>query len=82
MVRYRQAAVRDGLGAPEPAPGLLTGLVEIARAGLKGRGRGEERLLAPIDQRLASSQAPGQRAQQILRQSGMEALLEQLRYAA
>jgi gamma-glutamylcysteine synthetase len=82
MVRYRQAAVRDGLGAPEPAPGLLTGLVEIARAGLKGRGRGEERLLAPIDQRLASSQAPGQRAQQILRKSGMAPLLEQLRYPA
>ena len=82
MVRYRRAAVRDGLGATEPSLGLMGALVEISRAGLKRRGRGEERLLAPINQRLASSQAPGQRAQQILRQSGMEALLEQLRYAA
>jgi glutamate--cysteine ligase len=82
MVRYRRAAVHEGLGATEPRSGLLGALVEISRAGLKSRGRGEERLLAPIDQRLASGQAPGQRAQQILRQSGMDALLEQLRYAA
>jgi hypothetical protein len=61
---------------------MLAALVEISRAGLKRRGRGEERLLAPIDQRLAAGQAPGQHAQQILRQSGMGALLEQLRYAA
>ena len=79
MTRYRQAAVREGLGASEPAPGLLIGLVEIARAGLKRRGRGEERLLVPIEQRLAERQSPGQRAQQILRRSGMAALLEQLR---
>ncbi|MGH2619873.1 MAG: glutamate-cysteine ligase family protein [Anaerolineales bacterium] len=79
MSRYRQAAVREGLGAPEPAPGLLAGLVEIARAGLKRRGRGEERLLVPIERRLAERQSPGQHAQQILRRSGMAALLEQLR---
>jgi hypothetical protein len=60
----------------------MAGLVEIARAGLKRRGRGEERLLVPIEQRLAERQSPGQRAQQILRRSGMAALLEQLRYAA
>ena len=82
MSRYRQAAVREGLGAPEPAPGLLTGLVEIARGGLKRRGRGEERLLVPIEQRLAKRKSPGQRAQQILRRSGMAALLEQLRLTA
>jgi glutamate--cysteine ligase len=82
MVRYRRAAVRGGLGATEPSSGMLAALVEIGRAGLKGRGRGEERLLAPIDQRLASGQAPGQRAQQTLSRSGMAALLEQLRYPA
>ncbi len=79
MSRYRRATVRDGLDALEPAPGLLSGLVEIARAGLKRRGRGEERLLSPIERRLAAGQSPGQRAQQILRRSGMAAVLEHLR---
>jgi len=82
MSRYRQAAVRGGLGAPEPASGLLTTLVEIARVGLKRRGRGEERLLLPIERRLAEGQSPGQRAQKVLNRSGMAALLEQLRYPA
>jgi hypothetical protein len=81
MSRYRQAAVRGGLGAPEPAPGLLTTLVEIARVGLKRRSRGEERLLLPIERRLAEGQSPGLRAQQILRELGMEALLEHISFA-
>ena len=79
MSRYRRAAVRDGLEAPEPARGLLKGLVEIARTGLKRRGRGEELLLAPMERRLAERQSPGQRAQRTLRRSGMAALLDQLR---
>jgi len=82
MVRYRRGAVRYGMGATEPARGLLKGLVEIARAGLKRRGRGEERLFVPIEQRLAKRKSPGQRAQSTLRRSGMAALLEQLRLTA
>jgi glutamate--cysteine ligase len=82
MVRYRRAAVRDGVRAPEPASGLLANLVEIARAGLASRGRGEEALLGPIDRRMAAGQSPGHRARSQFGRSGMPGLIAQLRFPA
>jgi len=76
MLAYRRAAVQDGLAAREPAPGFLADLVSIAEGGLKRRGRGEEKLLAPIWNRLDRQRAPGQDAGDLLRRRGMAQFIE------
>ncbi len=71
MLKYRRGAVRDGPAAREPVPNLLAELVSIAAGGLRRRGRGEEKFLAPIWNRLDRQRAPGQEAGDLLRRRGM-----------
>ncbi len=75
MRRYHQHAIRRGLAAPQPAPGFLDAIVEMAEEGLAARGRGEEQLLTPIRQRLARGENPAQRARRIFVTDGLHGLL-------
>ncbi len=81
-LRYRRAAARDGLGAREPAPNFIRDLVKIAEAGLARRGRGEEKFLEPVWQRVERRESPGLRAREILRRKGIEGLVHWTRIAA
>lgn len=72
---YQRQAIERGLAAPQPAPSFLAALVEMAEEGLRCRGRGEERLLAPIYQRLARAENPAQRARRIFVTDGLHSLL-------
>lgn len=78
MGRYRRAAVRQGLAASEPAPGLLAGLIDLAAAGLERRGREEAALLQPIRERLERQTSPAMTAREAMRQGGMSALLARI----
>jgi hypothetical protein len=80
MLAYRRAAVRDGLAAREPATNFLAGLIAIAEDGLRRRGRSEEKLLAPIWNRLDRRRSPGQEAKRMLHQRGMDRLIESIRF--
>ena len=75
MRTYHQQAIRFGLAAPQPLPNFLPTMVELAQDGLLRRGQGEERLLAPIYNRLARRQNPAQRARQVFEVDGMAGLL-------
>ncbi len=78
MTAYRQSAVRDGLRAREPVPGLLAGLVDLADAALRRRARGEEQYLNPIRTRLESGILPADRAAMLFREEGVGALIDRL----
>ncbi len=82
MLRYRRGAVRDGLGAREPVPNLIRDLVKIAEAGLARRGRGEEKFLEPVWQRVERRESPGLRARQVMQRKGIEGLVYWTRIAA
>lgn len=75
MRTYHRQAIQRGLAAPQPAPRFLATLVTMAEEGLRSRGRGEERLLAPIYQRLERAENPAQRARRIFVSDGLHALL-------
>lgn len=75
MRTYHQQAIRFGLAAPQPLPNFLRTIVELAQEGLQRRGQGEERLLAPLFNRLARRQNPAQRARQVFELDGMAGLL-------
>lgn len=75
MRTYHRQAIGRGLAAPQPAPGFLAALVEMAGTGLRRRGRGEELLLAPIQQRLERADNPAQRARRIFVTDGLHGLL-------
>jgi len=75
MRTYHQLAIRFGLAAPQPLPNFLSTIVELAHTGLQRRGQGEERLLAPIFNRLERRQNPAQRARQVFAIDGMAGLL-------
>ncbi|HXF64218.1 MAG TPA: glutamate-cysteine ligase family protein [Caldilineaceae bacterium] len=75
MRTYHRQAIRRGLAAPQPAPGFLAQIVELAEAGLRARGRGEERYLAPILGRLARGENPAQRARRIFQTDGLQGLI-------
>jgi glutamate--cysteine ligase len=74
--RYRRAVLRRGLRAPEPAPGMLAHLVEMAAHGLGRRDRGEGGWLEAIRSRLAARRNPADRARAAFRRGGVAALLE------
>jgi hypothetical protein len=78
MRTYHQQTIRYGLAAPQPAPEFLAQIVTQAEAGLRGRGFGEETLLAPIRQRLHRHLNPAQRARSIFRADGLAAMVEAL----
>ncbi len=65
MLAYRARAVREGLRAPEPVPGLLAELLDLAEAGLRRRGFGEERALDEVRDRLDRRQAPADLARRV-----------------
>jgi gamma-glutamylcysteine synthetase len=75
MRTYHQQAIRFGLAAPQPAPGFLETIVELATVGLQQRGHGEETLMAPITNRLYRGLNPAQQARRIFNIDGMAALL-------
>jgi gamma-glutamylcysteine synthetase len=72
---YHRQAILRGLAAPQPAPGFLARIVGMAEEGLRRRGRGEERFLAPLYLRLERSENPAQRARRIFRTDGLNGLL-------
>jgi gamma-glutamylcysteine synthetase len=78
MRLWHRQVIRDGLRAPQPAADLLPALVQMAEGGLARRGFGEERLLAPLFDRLERNENPAQRARRIFRTDGMDALIASL----
>lgn len=74
---YRRAVVREGLDARAPVPGMIRALVAIAQAGLARRGRGEEKFLEPIWQRIECGESPGMRARKVMQRGGITALLKE-----
>lgn len=79
MASYRKAAILHGLRAREPAPGFLSGLVDLCETALRRRGRGEERYLRPVRHRLETRSLPADRAVRLFRKGGAAALIEGLK---
>jgi len=75
MRLWHRQVIRNGLDAPQPAPGFLARLLALAEEGLRQRGMGEEGLLAPLYSRLERGENPAQRARRVYRSDGMAALL-------
>jgi gamma-glutamylcysteine synthetase len=75
MLAYRARAVREGVRAREPVPGLLGELLDVAEAALRRRGFGEERLLDELRDRLERREVPADRARRALRRGGPEAVV-------
>ena len=80
MEQYHRQVIRAGLAAPEPAPGFLAEILALTEAALASRGYGEERMLAPLWQRLAQKENPAQRARRIFAEEGLEGLIESVRF--
>lgn len=80
MMRYRGQAVRRGLSAPEPAPGFLRTLLELAEDGLRRRGRAEERLLRPLWRRWERRTEPALDARKLWQSGGVGALVGELSF--
>ena len=76
MKQYHEQVIRAGLAAPEPAPGFLAEVLALAEAALARRGFGEERMLAPLWQRLERRSNPGQRVRRVFTEEGVEGLIE------
>lgn len=77
MRTYHRQAIQRGLKAPQPAPDFLARMAQLAEAGLRSRGQGEEIFLSAIHDRLFRQENPAQRARRIFRIDGMAALLAQ-----
>jgi gamma-glutamylcysteine synthetase len=75
MRTYHQQVIRAGLAAPQPAPGFLAQIVTMAAEGLRRRGMGEERLLAPIFWRLERKLNPAQQIRCHFLADGINGLL-------
>lgn len=80
MAAYRKDAIRRGLRAREPAPHLLAGLVDLAEAALRRRGRGEERFLLPVRHRLERRVLPADRAAAQFRKGGIDPLIDAAKF--
>jgi len=76
MRAWHHAVIREGLAAPEPAPGLLAGILERCQGALVARGFGEETLLEPLRARLEAGRNPAQEAAAIFEAGGVAALVE------
>jgi gamma-glutamylcysteine synthetase len=75
MRTYHRQVIRTGLAAPQPAPNFLSQIVMLAAEGLRRRGVGEERLLAPIYRRLERKLNPAQRIRYLFHSDGIDGLL-------
>lgn len=78
MRMYRRAAVREGLQASEPAEDFVRDVLRISEEGLKNRGRGEEKFIEPIWERLERKESPGMKMRRVFETNGMERLLKEL----
>ncbi len=76
MRQYHEQVVRAGLAAPEPAPGFLADILELAAAALARRGYGEESMLAPLWRRLDRRENPAQRVRRVFAEEGLGGLIE------
>ena len=76
MHRYHHAAVRSGLQADEPAPGVLRAVLEAGRDALGARGLGEEAYLAPLFERLERRRSPAHDALAAFEAGGRAALID------
>ncbi|MGL4650936.1 MAG: glutamate-cysteine ligase family protein [Caldilineaceae bacterium] len=72
---WHKQVIRNGLEAPQPAPGFLTQILALAEEGLRRRGLNEEVLLAPAWNRLERLENPAQRARRLYRSDGLNALI-------
>lgn len=81
LLRYRESAVRHGLGAPAPVPRFLETLLDLARDGLRRRGRNEETFLEPAYAVLDRGEEPASRARRLFESGGPEALVRELSLA-
>jgi gamma-glutamylcysteine synthetase len=81
--RQRDEACRAGLATDdEQLIGLCEKALELADQGLRLRGLGEERFLAPMYQRLGVRENPGQQVRAIFEEGGIQGLLEARNLAA
>ncbi len=80
MRRYRRDAVTFGLRAKEPVKRFVEDVLRIAEVGLRRRGRGEEKFIRPLWDRLADRAAPGHRARELVRSQGVMALVDAASY--
>jgi glutamate--cysteine ligase len=81
LLRYRAEAVRMGVRAPEPAPGFLEALLDVAEGGLKARGYGEETLLEPLRERVAGRTGPADLARGLMGRGGITELVDAMALA-
>ncbi|MEX1018209.1 MAG: glutamate-cysteine ligase family protein [Litorilinea sp.] len=75
MRSFHSQAIARGLQAPQPVPDFLQTVVELAEAGLRARGQGEEEFFAPIRRRLERRENPAQRARRVFQVDGLTGLL-------
>jgi glutamate--cysteine ligase len=80
-VELRREVAREGLRARLPGEeatvlDLARPLARLAEAGLRARGLGEERLLAPVLERLETGRTPADRSLEAFRRGGVAALVE------
>lgn len=75
---YQQQVIQHGLAAPQPAPDMLQHILTLAATALQQRGRGEERLIEPLFDRLARGLNPAQEALHLFQQHGLAGLLAHL----
>lgn len=79
MRAWHHAAIARGLGAEEPFPGLIAGVLDRCEEALAARGRGEEALLAPLRARLDRRENAAQRHLLAFEAGGLPALVEATR---
>lgn len=75
MRRWHGAAIKAGLHAPEPSPGLSGDLLGAIEQALERRGMGEEVYAQPLRQRLQTGLGPAQEAALIFAEGGAAALV-------
>lgn len=80
MRRYRRDAIIRGLRAAEPVKHFVENALRIAEVGLQRRGRGEEKFLRPLWNRLEQRASPGHRARELARSRGVAALVDAVSY--
>jgi gamma-glutamylcysteine synthetase len=76
LLAYRERAVRDGLRAVDPIPGLLATIVDAAERGLRSRGLGEELYLGELRERVERRRGPADEAREAHRRGGVSELVE------
>lgn len=76
-VEWHGRAAAHGLAAEAetPSTGLITDVLDACEEALHARGLGEEAHLAPLRRRAMKRESPAQRARQVFRGGGVEALV-------